>query len=281
MPETPLQHSNQGIAGKIQKAEGREMKSIIITVVVVATLALAGIGGTLADFSDSEEELGDVLQAGSLDLKVDGEDDPNILPAAIRTMVPEKSYHIVKTVQNMGTIDGHLYIHVKNAMCIETNDKDLNGDGVIDELDKPEPEIVAEQGGKVGQKMVPGLGERCDMEEHIWVQVLYAVAGGQAQSLDLSAYDLDGDGYTQLDELECNQIYLGVLPACGAEYEVELGFVLHDVPEEFWGLDIFDETNPHEIKWNWWPTNCYQGDTVTFDVLFELLQTDYTPPGGN
>ena len=256
------------------------MKNIFLGVVVITTLALAGIGGTMADFSDSEEEMGDVLQAGSLDLKVNGADDPDILPFMIMGMVPEKWYDATKQVANVGTIDGWLYMHVKNAVCTETNDKDLNGDGVIDELDKPEPEIVAEQGGKHGQKEVPGVGERCDMEEHLWAQLLITDPAGNVQSLDLDAYDLDGDGYAELGELECNQIYLGELPACGEEYEFELGIVLRDVPEEYYGLDIFDETNPHEIKWNWWPTNCYQGDTVTFDILFELLQTDYTPPGG-
>jgi predicted ribosomally synthesized peptide with SipW-like signal peptide len=56
------------------------MKNIVLSVVVVAALMAAGIGGTLADFSDSEEEMGDVLQAGSLDLKVNGADDPDVLP---------------------------------------------------------------------------------------------------------------------------------------------------------------------------------------------------------
>jgi len=42
---------------------------------------------------------------------------------SIRGMKPEKSYHIQKTIQNMGTIDGYLYIHFKNVECKETNEK--------------------------------------------------------------------------------------------------------------------------------------------------------------
>jgi predicted ribosomally synthesized peptide with SipW-like signal peptide len=256
------------------------MKSIFLSVVVIAALVLAGVGGTLADFSDSEEEMGDTIQAGSLDLKVDGMDDPNIQPITITGMVPEKSYHHEKVIQNVGTIDGWLYIHVKNVECIETNDKDLNGDGVITAPeDNPEPENVAELGGKHGQEQVPGLGVRCDMEEHVEVQILYGPVGAPVP-IDLSAYDANLDGKVKLSELECHQILIDQLPACGVEFEIRFGFILQDVPEEYYGLDIFDETDPHEIKWNWWPTNCYQGDTVTFDVLFELLQTDYTPPGG-
>jgi hypothetical protein len=241
------------------------MKSALLSVVVVVTLVTAGIGGMLADFSDSEEEMGDILQAGSMDLKVNGEDDPNVLPFAIRKMIPCKLYDVTKTVANAGTIDGHLYIHIKNVMCEETDDKGF----------KPEPDIVAEQGGKHGQKMVPGLGERCDMEKHIDVEIWYKGA-----MVDLRGYDTNGDGVIKLDELECNQIYLGILPQCGQPEDVVFVFHLQDVPEAYYGLDIFDETDPHEIKWDHWPTNCYMGDTVTFDILFELLQTDYEPPSG-
>jgi hypothetical protein len=251
------------------------IKRTLISLVVIGTLVVAGLGGTLADFSDSEEEVGDTLQAGSLDLKVNGTDDPDVLPFAITGMIPCKLYDVTKTVQNVGTIDGWLYIHIKNVECIETNDKDINGDGVIDAADKPEPERVAEFGGKHGQEEVPGLGERCDMEEHIDVEIWYC--GSQ---VDLSDYDENGDGVIKLSELECHQMLLGQLIGCGEPHDLTFIFHLQDVPEAFWGLDIFDENDPHEVKWDHWPTNCYMGDTVMFDILFELLQTDYEPPGG-
>jgi hypothetical protein len=255
------------------------MKNILLSVVVIGALVVAGVGGTLADFSDSEEEMGDIVQAGSLDLKVNGENDPNVLPFEIKTVIPDKWYDVSKTVANVGTIDGWLYLHVKNVLCTESNDKDLNGDGVIDLLDNPEPENVAELGGKHGQKMVPGLGVRCDMEKHIEFEIWYGKTGAMTQ-VDLSAYDANGDGKIKMDEIECEQILIDQLPQCGEEFIVNFMFMLQDVPEEYYNLDIFDETDPHEVKWNWWPTNCYQGDTVSFDILFELLQTDYTPPGG-
>jgi predicted ribosomally synthesized peptide with SipW-like signal peptide len=250
------------------------MKNIVLSIVVVAALMAAGIGGTLADFSDSEEEVGDVLQAGSLDLKVNQQDEP-VLPFTIRTMIPDKWYDVTKTVSNVGTIDGWLYLHIKNVVCTETNDKDLNGDGRITAPeDNPEPENIAQFGnGRFGQKEVPGVGERCDMEKHIAVEIRY-----DGVLVDLSAYDKNGDGEIKLDELMCEQIPLPQLVACGEEHEVNFSFLLQDVDEAYYGLDIFDETDPHEVKWNWWPTNAYQGDTVTFDILFELLQTDYEPP---
>jgi hypothetical protein len=247
------------------------MKNIFLSVVVISALVVAGIGGTLADFSDSEEEVGDTLQAGSMDLKVNGADDPNIQPYALTGMVPEKWYDFSKTVSNMGTIDGWLYIHIKHVVCEETDDKGFH----------PEPEYVAEMGGKHGQKQVPGVGVRCDMEKHIEVELWYgptATFDTDKVQIDLSQYDADGNGKIKLSELECFQILIAQLPQCGEEYKLNFMFMLQDVPEEYYGLDIFDETDPHEVKWNWWPTNCYMGDTVSFDILFELLQTDYEPP---
>jgi hypothetical protein len=248
----------------------KEMKNILLSVVVIGALVVAGVGGTLADFSDSEEELDDILQAGSLDLKVNGADDPDVLPFEIRGIIPDKWYDVTKVVQNVGTIDGWLYLHVKDVFCTETNDKDLNGDGVIDEQDKPEPERVAEFGGKVGQQMVTGLGERCDMEKHVEVEIWWGQTGAMVE-VDLSAYDANGDGVIKLDELECNQLLIDQLPACGEEFLVNFMFKLQDVLDEDW---------PGDMKFAHWPTNCYQGDTVSLDILFELLQTDYTPPGG-
>jgi hypothetical protein len=118
------------------------------------------------------------------------------------------------------------------------------------------------------------------MQKHILIQrILYGPVGAMTR-VDLSAYDTNGDGVIMLDEIECQQVLIGEVTACGAMHRIRIGFILLDVPEEYYGLDIFDETDPHELKWNWWPTNCYQGDTVRFDILFELLQTDYAPPGG-
>ena len=255
------------------------MKSIFLSLLVVSALVAAGIGGTLADFSDSEEEMGDILQAGSMDLKVNDANDPDVLPFAITTIIPDKWYDVAKSVKNVGTIDGWLYLHIKNVICHETNDKDLDGDGTIENGagvmdDKPEPEIVAEFGGKVGQQMVAGLGERCDMEKHIAVKMFYGTDPTDETTMteiDLSQYDKDGNGHIKLDELECEQILVFKLPKCGDEYFVNFKFLLQDVIDPNW---------PGDMKFAHWPTNCYQGDTVDFDILFELLQTDYTPPGG-
>jgi hypothetical protein len=113
------------------------------------------------------------------------------------------------------------------------------------------------------------------MEEHLELEIRY-----DGVLVDLSDYDANGDGKIKLSELESYQILIDQLEACGAEHELNFNFRLQDVPEEYYDIDIFDVNDPHEVKWNWWPTNAYQGDTVSFDILFELLQTDYEPPTG-
>ena len=257
------------------------MRGIFLSVVVICALVAAGIGGTLADFSDSEEEVGDSIQAGSLDLKVNDKDGKLVGETYVR-VAPEQSMHIEKTIRNVGTVDGWLYVHITEVRTREWNDKDLNKDTFIDEKDQPEPEVVAEEGGKHGQKMVPGIGPAWDIDEHIGVEIFYGPTGNKTK-VDLSFYDTNGDNVTKMAELECSQLLVGKAVQCGMEYEIEFRFVMQDVDEDDLitdgtltdpgtGHGWFDETDEHEVKWDHWPTNAYMGDEVKFDMLFELLQ---------
>ena len=49
---------------------------------------------------------------------------------------------------------------------------------------------------------------------------------------------------------------------------------MQDVPEDYCGLNYFDETVPSEAKWDHWPTNAYMGDICQFDMKFTMNQ-DY------
>ncbi len=46
------------------------MKNIFLAIVIVSALAIAGIGGTLAGFSDTEQSLNNVFEVGNLDMLV-------------------------------------------------------------------------------------------------------------------------------------------------------------------------------------------------------------------
>jgi predicted ribosomally synthesized peptide with SipW-like signal peptide len=264
------------------------MKNIFLSVVIICALTIAGIGGTLAGFSDSEESFDNYIVTGSLDLKVNGEDDEPWgagvgAVVELTRVMPDKEYVVDVVVRNDGEAyepdqetpePAYLYIHFKEFWCdnvepihggIDASDVDLpdgyewdddpDGDGVLlSSALKPEPEMVAEYGGMVGQVEVAGLhqlGETCNMGDVITVIIDY---GGQQH------------GPYYLSDIECEQIYLGELPPCGTPYTITMKFRMIQVMDEAW------ETNGIEEKFKYWPTNAYMTDALNFGILFELLQ---------
>jgi len=152
-------------------------------------------------------------------------------------------------------------------------------------LPKPvnEPEYVAECGGIAGELVdgtlqeVPGIGccygDNCQLSRHIDVAIFTSTTGfgGPWVAVNLSKYNDDPvDGFIKLNEIECEEIELGQLPNCNTVY-VMISLRLQDIPEEYFGMDFFDEIYP-EAKWNDWPTNALQKDVLNFDISFELLQ---------
>jgi hypothetical protein len=285
------------------------MKKVLISLMVIGLVG--GIMGTaLADFSDIETSRDNYFSTGSMDLRVSNYmgqefEDPNV-PAFfnISDAWPCCSKDICIDLHNYGQgfqVDPYAYIHFKNFECygIETKDGKL----------KPEPEWVAETGMNeagdrvpVGEKAdgtpvyVDGIGldygEDCNLNKHvdvhIWVAGPYPhdaapmtcdeVPDIDWEPLDLSKYDTNPqNGIIKLDELECKQVFLGQIPNCNKIW-VRIMLHLQDIPEAYFGLDLFDETNPLEAKWDHWPTNALMKDGMRFDMAFELLQNPAPDP---
>lgn len=166
------------------------MKSIFLSVVVICALVVAGIGGTLADFSDYEVSEDNYFATGALDLKVSdfagNEYQGDTVPAFIQYSdawpCSDKSFYI--DLENWGQgsqFEPWAYIHIKNLDCGWVWPKNLymmvlcdeDTKACIDEMTpaewdaktsdeqealldagwKPsnEPEYVAECGGVVGE----------------------------------------------------------------------------------------------------------------------------------
>jgi predicted ribosomally synthesized peptide with SipW-like signal peptide len=174
------------------------MKNIILSVVVVGALVAAGIGGTLADFSDIEVSQDNYFKTGSLDLTVsdynmveyNGDEVPAFIQYEGAYPCSDKSYFI--DLENWGQGSQYkpwAYIHLKNVECCWVYPKLLymwvneageevtaptppaGYDKWIEGMQgtgfpKPvtEPEYVAEYGGIAGEKAdgtlqeVPGIG---------------------------------------------------------------------------------------------------------------------------
>jgi predicted ribosomally synthesized peptide with SipW-like signal peptide len=271
------------------------MKNVFLSVVIICALAIAGVGGTLAGFSDTEESFSNYVATGSLDLKVDGDDQKPYGPGVdgviqLDDIMPDKEYRVTIPVSNDGQAqDGwpnqgndepaYLYMMFKNFKCDNIAPKhdaiDLrahtgaNGTVDPDEMTnwdissflKPEPEMVSEFGGWVEQTWVEGVGQtgdECCLSTHIKMTVQY-------RGKTISGYMAD---FLSTPPSIYKQFYLGELPPCGTEYDIVIKFTLDQ------SLMKDDTWTGHE-KFEYWPANAFMTDKISFDMLFELLQEKY------
>ncbi|MEM0095696.1 MAG: TasA family protein [Candidatus Bathyarchaeia archaeon] len=107
-------------------------KKILASIVVVGMLAFAIGWGTYSLFSDTETSSGNTFTAGTLDLKVDGKDDPLGAYFTVSNVKPGDSGSKDIVLSNAGTLDGRAYIHFKNV--------------VDDKGTTPEPEPTPDEG---------------------------------------------------------------------------------------------------------------------------------------
>ncbi len=280
-------------------------KSIILAVVVVVALVVAGTGGVFATWSDSEVSENNIIRTGSLDLKVNGADDGpwgQGVPSkvAIDCMVPGMMYGPFEVeLWNSGICEfpSETFIHFKDYFCFNVEPK-VNpfpdgGSRFWPEGEstgyvcpdtgalKPEPELVAEQGGKVDCTWVDGLGgplgDTCSMLGAVTVYV----------------FDEDGNrliGPELMGDLYCQEIYLFDLMPCEPR-TIYLWFSLYQFTEEDFGFNYFltpeelgidPATHPleyeaaymHWLKFNDWPSYAYMRDAVSFSMEFDILLTE-------
>jgi predicted ribosomally synthesized peptide with SipW-like signal peptide len=282
-------------------------KSIILAVVVVVALALAGVGGVFATWSDSEVSANNTIMTGSLDLKVNGADDApwgTGVPSKVELecMVPEKLYGPFEVeLWNAGqcTFPSAAFIHFKDYQCFNIEPKvnpypdggsrywpagETTGYVCPETGDlKPEPELVAEFGGKVDCTYVEGLGgplgDTCSMLSAVEVTVT-ADPDGEVVLIEP----------TIIGDLYCKEIYLFELWPCQPK-TIYLWFSLYQFTEEDFGFNYFlspeelgidPEKDPeayrvaymHWAKFNDWPSYAYMKDAVRFSMEFDLLLMD-------
>jgi predicted ribosomally synthesized peptide with SipW-like signal peptide len=273
------------------------MKSIFLSVVIICALAIAGLGGTLATWSDSETSMSNVITTGSVDLKVNGEDDigpsldnplwGNGVPSKVNIdcMIPVKMYGPFEVeLWNAGICEfpSHAYIHLKDACCSnappkERDDGTSTGYRCPETGDlKPEPELVAEFGGKVDCRYVDGIGEAvgdtCSMKSHVRMWVV-------ADDPDYVPVEDDTNPLVLAEgmviDYECVEIYLFDLEPCQPR-TIYLWFNLIQESEEDYGFDYFadpGEVGYDEMEWkkfNDWPSWSLMRDVLTFSLEFDL-----------
>jgi predicted ribosomally synthesized peptide with SipW-like signal peptide len=257
------------------------MKSIFLSVVIICALAIAGMGGTLATWSDSETSMDNYIETGSVDLMVNETDD---LPwgtgvpqkVFIECMVPCKWYGpYYVDLWNAGQCEtaSEAYIHIKNAFCSNIPAKAGSGyecpeTGIV----SPEPELVAQYGGKVNCTEVPGIGrtgDDCSMRSHI--EMIIVDDAGNIIVED------------KMINLICQEIYLFDLVPCEPR-TIELWFHLQQESEEYYGLDLIPDEGDagydpmHWAKFNDWPSWALMKDKIQFNMEFDLVLWDDPKP---
>jgi len=131
------------------------MKSIVLSVIVVATLVSAGIGSTFAGFVDTEVSEGNYVQAGISDLLVNGKNDPIGYKLRFDHATPGKSTDFFIDLYNWGKCQGgNVYMHFKDVESTEDGQKTHNGinyvyDGVAP---SPAPDVPVGYRAAVGSE---------------------------------------------------------------------------------------------------------------------------------
>lgn len=280
------------------------MKNIVLSIIVVTALVVAGIGGTLATWSDAEVSKNNEVSTGSLDLKVNGADDAPWgtgvpVKVEVECVVPEKFYGPYEVeLWNAGQCQfpSHAFIHLTDFECSNILPKaNPYPDGgsamwpagattgyacpVTGEL-KPEPELVAEFGGMIGGGIVvPGvgiMGDECSMGSHVELICTADMVPPNDPDADIIFRNL-------IEKLYCQEIYLFDLMPCEPR-TIYLWIYVRQDAEEDYGYNLVP--NPGEVgydalfhdKFNDWPSAAIMKDKIEFDLTFDLWLED--SPGG-
>jgi predicted ribosomally synthesized peptide with SipW-like signal peptide len=113
------------------------MKKVIIGLLMICVVAGLVTVGTWAAFRDVETSTDNIFVAGSMDLKVDGEDDPIIAYFDTEDCVkPGDSGEVTITLSNVGCVDGLLDLHITITESDENIavEPELNAGDVEDDL---------------------------------------------------------------------------------------------------------------------------------------------------
>jgi predicted ribosomally synthesized peptide with SipW-like signal peptide len=300
------------------------MKSIFLSVVVICALAIAGIGGTLAGWSDTEEAADNAIVTGSLDLKVKGPEVGDVFTddmpwglgingiLSIDEMQPDDVHEFTVTLRNDGqskdqfgdTDPDYLYMMFKDLDCDNVNPihggyEDTYHTTPITQLEKPEPELVAEYGGWLAQVAIVGpaqsdpnfvlhpfmvppniptrdaigqKGDDCCLSTALYMEI-WQDGSTQLYSGPIGSF-YAGSPYLVNGEFEGDQFILGNLNPCGNTTTLKFKFWLpqNQFRDSGWPADHWPE------KFQDWRINAYMVDKIEFNVMFELLDHEYVAP---
>jgi predicted ribosomally synthesized peptide with SipW-like signal peptide len=184
------------------------MKNLVLTLMVLLIaigLAAPMVGGTFASFSDIEISEGNYIDTADLDLKVNGKDDLEVEPffdiprGQICTTYTSFPFPIPLT--NEGSVDGPLYLHIKNLIGPDSLSQNVDIDVWYDDswVTKGSLYDLACQQIELGHNPADGIIKEVRME-------LHATEGAPGESLTFDiAFELFGAcGYSDVETSQGN-----------------------------------------------------------------------------
>ena len=90
-------------------------RKLLAGLIVIGFVGFAIGWGTYSYFSDTETSSGNIFSAGTLDLKVNGTDNPSAF-FTVSNVMPGNSSSKSIVLSNSGTLAGKAYIHFKNVV---------------------------------------------------------------------------------------------------------------------------------------------------------------------
>jgi predicted ribosomally synthesized peptide with SipW-like signal peptide len=231
------------------------VKKILFSLMtLVLVIGLTG-AGAFAVFSDTETSKGNTFTAGTLDLKVGGQDDPNVVFITLGDLKPGWSNTYTWTLKNVGTLPGYVSIEFS---LITNNENGVN---------EPEAIAEAEPYGFQGARATLGRAEG-ELGEYLKTRVshtnqwpdypfVWSTNTGPGPAYAGQRWALDACGGKTYDKVHGNKVTL----APGAELKIFLGLSLDT------NLKAWDGCGSHDID-----DNVIQSDGVVFNIIFHLDQ---------
>ena len=212
------------------------MKRILLSLAVIAAVGSLAVGATSAWLSDTETSVGNTFSAGTLDLKVDGNEGAQVVHITRINMVPHShwsyNYGGQWVLQNTGSIPGVLSMTIQN---VKNGTPTCNG---------PKVAALAAEGLPA---CVPG-----------------SVTGGRLGSLMFGVWSRNeapwgyfSTVYTPFNSMEGVQIF---------PTNADFSGILNSGDSVNTDLDLEWDTHAGTLD------NTAQGDTLSFDIVFRLDQ---------
>lgn len=227
--------------------------AILGTLAVIA--AFIGIGA-FGVFSDTESAVDNTFTAGTLDLKVDNNDDPNVVSVSLSNMKPGDKHVLKWCLKNAGTIAGTPSVEFSAITNEENgeNEPETEAEGALYAGNGYAGTTLGRAEGELGQYLKTNM-MRGPCGWSVGSQHFGPGIWGTGPATSWGTWGLDGYGGGTYD--------MGITLGPGEE----IGYFLYvELAED---LVAWDGVGSHDID-----DNVIQSDAVEFDLMFRLAQAE-------